>query len=139
MNPFVIYYTKTGNTKKIAEAIAKPLDTKAHNVKGVKEVPKGAFLVVGSGVYGGKAGNGIIKFLEDIPEVESGKAAVFETSGDGRKMVAGEQMKWILKKKGYIVRDSFVCPGTMFKIIRRGYPKPEHLEQAMKFAEGLKK
>ena len=138
MKPFIFYYSKTGNTKKIAEAIAEVLDTKAHNVKDVKNVPKDAFLIVGSGVYGSKASSSILKFIDGLPEVKSGEAAVFETSGDGEKIVAGEQIKWALEKKCYNVKDSFVCPGQMFMILKRGYPKPEHFEQAKKFAKSLK-
>ncbi len=139
MKPFVIYCTKTGNTKKVAEAMAGALGTKAHNVKGVKEVPEGAFLIAGSGVYAGKAGKGMLDFLEGIPEVRKGSAAVFETSGEGETVKAGEQMKRILENKRYTVRGSFVCPGQMFRLLRRGYPKPENLEQARKFAKGLEK
>ncbi|MBN1896624.1 MAG: flavodoxin [Candidatus Aenigmarchaeota archaeon] len=138
MKPFIVYCSKTGNTKKIAETMADETGTEAHNISDVRNVPKGTFLLTGSGVYGGNAGKGILNFIESLPKVKSGKAAVFETSGDGKKIVAGEQMKWALEKKGYKVTGSFVCSGTMFKIFRRGYPKPEHFEQAKKFAKSLK-
>ncbi len=138
MKPFIVYCSKTGNTKKIADAMAEVFDTEAHNTSNVKDMPKDAFLLVGSGVYGGNAGKGILDFISSLPKVKSGKAAVFETSGDGEKIIAGEQMKSILESKGYKVTGSFVCPGTMFKILRRGYPNPQNFEQARKFAKSLK-
>ncbi len=139
MNPFVVYCTRTGNTKKIAEAIAGALKTSAHNVKGVKSVPEGSFIIAGSGVYGRRAGGGIMSFLEGLPAVKKGKAAVFETSGNGGNVVAGDRMKRILEDKGYDVVGSFVCPGQTFGLWRRGCPKPEHLERAGKFALSLSK
>lgn len=138
MKPFIVYYSKTGNTRKIAEAMAEELETKAHDVREVKKVPEGSLLLTGSGVYGGKAGKDILSFIEGLPESKGGKAAVFETSGEGETVKAGEQMKWALEKKRYNVSGSFVCPGQMFKLFKRGCPKPEHFENARKFAKGLK-
>jgi flavodoxin len=139
MKPFVVYFTRTGNTKKAAEAMAGALKTGAHNVKGVKSVPEGSFIIAGSGVYGGRAGGGITDFLDGLPAVKKGKGAVFETSGDGEKVVAGEQMRFILESKGYEVKGSFVCPGRTFGLWRRGYPRPEDLDRAGKFALSLMK
>lgn len=139
MRPFVVYYTRTGNTKKVAGEIARVLKVEAQDVKDVKAVPDRSMIIVGSGVYKGKAGEEILKFLEDMPSGKCKKAAVFETSRNGKTHVAGEQMRWHLEKKGTKIVDRFVCPGQLFYIMKRGHPTKEDLEKARKFAEGLKK
>jgi hypothetical protein len=94
---------------------------------------------VGSGIYASKISGEIKKFLEGLPEVSKGKAAVFETSGEGEKTIGGDQMEWSLKRKGHRVVGKFVCSGQMFHIFNRGHPSVEELEKARKFAAGLKK
>ncbi|UCD03406.1 MAG: hypothetical protein JSV63_02115 [Candidatus Aenigmatarchaeota archaeon] len=141
MEPFVVYSTKTGNTKKVARVIAKELGVKAQGAKEVKSVPKGAPLIAGSGVYASRISGEMKDFLEDLPKVSKGKAAVFETSGgynDG-KNVGIQQLERSLKQKGYRIVGRFGCSGQMFRIFNRGHPSPEELEKAMKFAAGLKK
>jgi flavodoxin len=139
MKPFVVYSTKTGNTKKVAGVIAKELDVTANRAKEVKSSPKESFLIVGSGVYAGKISGEIKEFIEGLPKTTKGRAAVFETSGEGEHTVGGDQMEWSLKQRGYKVVDKFVCPGSMFYVFRRGYPTPKDFENARKFAAGLKR
>ncbi len=139
MKPFIAYYTKTGNTRKVAEKMASALKTKAHNVKDEPKVPKGAFLIVGSGVYGRRSGREMMDFLQALPKVKAGKAATFETSGEGSSIQAGREMGEILKNRGYSIKGSFVCPGKLFYVLRRGRPSGQDMENAKKFAEGLKK
>ncbi len=141
MKPFVVYSTKTGNTRKVALAIADALGTEAHDAArtDVSEIPKGAFVIAGSGVYGGKAGREIMDFVQSLPDVKAGKAATFETSGEGETPVAGREIAGILKNRGYDVMGHFVCPGRLFFILRRGYPGKKDLDAARKFALGLKK
>jgi flavodoxin len=141
MKPFVVYYSRTGNTRKVAETIADVLGTKARSVRDAEaaDVPKGAFIIAGSGVYASRAGRRIMDFLQSLPDVSGGSAAVFETSGDGSISVAGEQMGEVLRKRGYDIRGAFFCRGSVFRIFRRCCPLPEDLERARKFAAGLRK
>ena len=139
MTPFVVYYSKTGNTRKVATVIADALKTKARDVKETepREIPRGAFLIVGSGVYGGKTGREMMDFVQSLPVVKGGKAATFETSGEGETPVAGDEMAGILRRRGYAVNGQFVCPGKLFYVLRRGRPTKEDLERAKAFAKGL--
>ena len=138
MKPFVVYYSKTGNTRKVASEIAKTLDVKAHDVKGVKNTPDTSFLIAGSGVYAGKPGKEMVEFLNNLPAMKGKKAAIFETSRNGEELNAGKVMKAVLEKKGAKIVDRFVCPGQLFYVLRRGHPTEEDLENARKFAESLK-
>jgi len=59
----VIYYSKTGNTKKVAQAIAAELGVKAENVKAKGELAKDSFVFLGTGCYGSKPGKELLKFI----------------------------------------------------------------------------
>ena len=53
----VIYYSMTGNTKKVAEAIAAELDVSAEDVRTKGRLAKDSFLFLGSGRYFPLPGN----------------------------------------------------------------------------------
>jgi flavodoxin len=139
MKPFLLYYSKTGNTKKIAQYMSAALRTNALDVKMVStsDVPRDAFLIVGSGVYGSRVGKEMMDFLQSLPHVKSGHAATFETSGDGKEIVAGKEMGEMLEKRGYTVKASFVCPGRAFFVANRGHPSEDDIARASNFAKGL--
>ncbi len=137
MKSLVVYYSKTWNTKKVADAIAKVLDVDARGVRGLKGFSPDGLLVVGSGTYSNKSGKGMTEFLQKLPSMKGKKAAVFETASRGGG--AGREMEGILKEKGATVVGSFSCRGSLLKFINRGRPNEEDMENARKFAAGLRK
>jgi flavodoxin len=142
--PYVVYYSKTGNTKKVAEEIAKVLSVEAMGVRALQQLkgfsPSG-LLVVGSGTYANKMGKGMLNFLKDLPSMKSKHAAIFGTSGDGRFEQSGglKEMRRMLKEKGAKVVGTFCCQGKSFFFLKRGHPSEEELENARKFASSLRK
>jgi flavodoxin I len=52
----VVYYSKGGNTKKVAEAIAAELGVTIGDVTANKEPAEDCFLFLGSGCYAGRPG-----------------------------------------------------------------------------------
>ena len=60
----VIYYSNTGNTKKVAEAIATELGITAEHVKAKESLAKDSFLFLGSGCYVGKPGGIMQEFIK---------------------------------------------------------------------------
>ena len=132
----VIYYTKTKNTKKIAEAIAQELDVKIENVKEKDVLGKDSIVVLGSGLYANRLGKDIIRFIENNNFNER-KVAVFGTSGKG----AGQEtkiLKDLLEKRGANVIAEFHCKGKTMYIFNRGHPSKEELARAREFARKLK-
>ena len=61
----VLYYSMTGNTKKIAAAIAGELGVEARGIKSVDVLPQEGLLFLGSGSYGDKPGEDVAKFIAD--------------------------------------------------------------------------
>ena len=132
----VIYYSKTGNTRKIAEAIAAELDVSAEDVKTKGGSAKDSFLLLGSGNYFPLPGRGFKKFVASN-DFNGRQVALFGTSGGGkgREVAALEKM---VTAKGAKVTGKFYCKGKLFFFINRKHPDSDDLENARKFARELK-
>jgi len=132
----VVYYSISGNTKKVAEAIAAELDVKAENVKAKEWLTKGSFVFLGSGCYAGNPGKELQKFIARN-DFNGREVALFGTSSGGR----GDEvrvMEELLKSKGALIEGSFYCKGR-FVLVNRGHPSDEELAGARKFAKEMKK
>ncbi|MBA7693868.1 hypothetical protein ES703_102464 [subsurface metagenome] len=132
----VVYYSMSGNTKKVAEAIAAELDVKAENVKAKEWLTKGSFVFLGSGCYAGKPGKGLQKFIARN-DFKGREVALFGTSAGG----GGDEvrvMEELLKWEGGLIRGSFYCKGRLV-LVNRGHPNDEELAKAREFAKEMKK
>jgi len=138
MNIVLIYFSRGGNTRKVADAIAKELEISPIDVKKEQpEVSSADLLVVGSGTYGGKPGKEMVAYLQNLKPVTGKKAACFAScAGDASKTLAA--MKEILNSKGYSILDCFSCFGKFAGLSKRGHPSEEELNQAREFARKLK-
>lgn len=130
----MIYFSKKGNTKKIAEAIAYELAVKAEEVKDAK-LKDNCFIFLGSGCYGGKPAKDIINFIEDN-DLKLRNVALFGTSGAGEGVELIEMEK-ILNSKEACIKDKFFCKGK-FLFANRGRPNNDDLDKAKKFANSIK-
>jgi len=133
----VVYCSRGGNTRKVAEAIASELGVSAKDISTAGVIPPETFVLLGSGNYGGKPVKEIVNFIEKNCR-QGGKAAVFGTSaGDrGNEVAAIEKL---LAKKGVTVSGGFHCPGKFFFFIRRGRPNEEDLKKAREWARATAK
>jgi len=138
MNIALIYSSRGGSTRKVAQAMAEELEITPIDVK--KETPDVSdvdLLIVGSGTYGGKPGKKMVKFLVTLDATTNKQVAFFSTcAGDATTTLAA--MKEIMANKGYTLGDCFSCFGK-FTLIKRGHPTKEELNQAKEFARNLKK
>lgn len=138
MKFLVVYFSRGGKTRKVAEAIAQELGCEAVDVK--KETPEvsGAeLLIVGSGQYVGKLHKTLQGFLDRLQPNSKGKAAVFATAGGPDPKVI-YVLQQALETKGYKVLSSFKCRGK-FLFFNRSHPNEDDLRNAMAFAADLKK
>lgn len=133
----VLYYSLTGNTKKIARAIAEELGAEATSIKSAAGVPEDGLLFIGSGSYGDKPGEDMAKFIANN-SFTGRKVALFGTSGSGQgKEVQG--MAEALKQKGAIVIGSYYCKGKAFVVVNLGRPGKDDLAGARAFAGEMAK
>ena len=146
MNFLLVYFSRSGNTRQIAKAIAQELGINPIDINAVDldtEPPNVAdadMLVVGSGTYGGKPGKEMVNFLKNLPFVTGKKAACFATCATNAKR-ALKTMQEILTDKGYTVVDNFSCFGQYGKILaasQLGHPTAKELNQAREWAKKLK-
>lgn len=133
-----------GNTKKIAEVMAKVLEAELFDLKDVapKIVKEYGLIGFGSGIYYGKPHKKLMAFVEELNSAENKKAFVFSTSGRGKP---NNWLKENLSNKGFEVIGEFHCKGydtygitKLFGGISKGKPDEKDLKNAEKFANGLK-
>ncbi len=131
----VVYYSLSGNTKKVAEAIAAELEVKAEDVKTKEWLTKGSFVFLGSGCYASKPGKELQKFIAKN-DFKGRQVALFGTSAGGK----GDEvrvMEELLKWEGSLIKGSFYCKGR-FVLANRGHPNDEELAKAREFAKEMK-
>jgi len=103
MNAAVVYFSRTGNTKKLAEKIAEAIEAPIFDVAATapSSVAEFDLLVFGTPVEGASPTKEARAFLEDMSVVSGKKAIVFNTCrlfGNSRTNKALEKL---LSAKGY--------------------------------------
>ncbi len=133
MKAAVRYYTKTGNTKKLAEAIAEAIGVEAKPIsEGLDEHVDALFLC--NSVYAANIDKDVKYFvasnMENIGCVVNVSTAALINSTYGR-------MCDLCKALGVQISGSeFHCKGE-FKFMHKGRPNEEDLENARQFAKNL--
>ena len=131
MKTAVRYFTRTGHTKMLADAIADTVGTVARTVAVPLEEDVDV-LFLGSAVYATKLDNEIVEFINSI-NVNVGKIVCFSSAA----ILSGtyKQVKQTAAAKGFTVADEeFFCKGA-FGIIAKGRPNADDVNAAKKFAE----
>ena len=132
----VIYYSMTGNTKKVADAIATELDVAAENVKTKDKLAEDSFALLGAGLYGPLRGLGFRRFI-DRNDFAGRKVALFGTSGGGKGIEVGA-LEEAVAAKGAEVTGRFFCRGRFLFLLRK-HPTSNDLENARRFAREMAK
>jgi flavodoxin len=135
MKAVVIYCSQTGNTKKVAEAIAEVLGTKAKSVGEKIDLRNCDLICVGTGVHATRPEGGMTSFLKGLEKLEGRKGAVFGTYW----ILTGflNTLESLLKERGVDVIGKWGCKGQ-FGRFNRGRPNEKDLEDAREFAKTLK-
>lgn len=127
----VRYYTKSGNTLKLAQAIAKAVDVKEEDVS-VKLKEDVDILFLGSSLYGGRADEKVVQFIDEI-DVKVGLIVNFSTAAIFKSTY--KHIKRLVKKKNIkIAKEEFHCKGSAGKM-NPGKPDETDLEQVSAFAK----
>lgn len=133
MHIAIRYYSKTGNTKKLAKAIEETLNVKAEDVS-VKLTEDIDILFLGSSVYAAGVDNEIKKFINEI-NVNIGKVVNFSTAAVVKS--TKKQVEKLLKAKNIPMDPrEFYCKGS-FGPVHKGRPNKNDLENIKKFAKDI--
>lgn len=135
MKTVVVYCSRSGNTKKVAQAIAEVLETAARSVGEEIKLEDCDLICVGSGVHAGRPERGMMKFLRGLPRLDGKKGAVFGTYASQRGFL--DTMAAMLAEKGVDVLGKWGCRGK-FLFFNRRRPDEKDLEDARQFARKLK-
>jgi len=146
MEILVLYYSKTGNTKKLAEAIAKgveEVDGVSANLKSTKEVTKEDFInaagiIAGSPVYFGVMAADLKRVFDEFVSVrkkmENKIGAAFATSADptgGKETTIMSIIQAMLIYGMIIVGDPMSATGH-YGVACAGEPDEKTLENGRK-------
>ena len=145
MKAVIIYYSAHhGNTKKVAEAIARGRDVTLIDAQAVKSADLSGYELIGfaSGIYFGKFHKSVLDFAKN--NLPQGKKVFFlSTYGGSNGTKAVED---IVREKSAQVVGSFGCKGYdtfgPFKLVGgicKGRPNETDLKNACDFFDGLLK
>jgi flavodoxin len=131
MNISVIYYSKLGHSKKIAQAIADELGVKAQDIRDNPEIKDIESLYVVSGIYGGKSAPDMLEFLKTL-DGQQIKQAYLLTSSGGKTTRAAE-VRTVLTKLGIpVAEEKFTCQGAIF-LFGMGHPNKADIQNAIQY------
>lgn len=132
----VLYNSKGGNTRKLADVIAEEIGVKAADIRHSSLDPHANVIFLGSGVYAGKPGEDMMNFIQNR-NFNGLKVILFSTSWrTGEK--AFDEMADVLRKKGAILLRGYHCKGRA-GFFNPGHPNREDLDGAKKFARDMVK
>ena len=140
----IIYFSRSGNTKKVAIAISEELGVKARHIRTVESLPEDTDVFLGSGLYFMRPSKLVREFIRNN-DFRGKKVAIFGTSTSGIG-IETKGMEWLLKRKGAIITGKYYCPGRFFLriagkflFIRKGRPSDKDLEKARVFARSIRR
>lgn len=130
MKTVVRYFSRTGNSKKLALAVAQAIDVEAEETK----VALGGdtdILFLCNAVYAAGVDAEIKRFISDI-NVKVGKVVNISTAALLKS--TDKQIEKLLSEKGIeMAKESFACKGE-FKMMHKGKPDSGDLKRAADFA-----
>ena len=130
MNIEVRYFSRGGNTKRLAEAIAAAVGAEARDLAEPME-NRADLLFLGGSVYGGKPDPAVTAFLRKNAD-RIGRVVVFGSSASGRSAHAAIRAE--AADCGVEASEMFFhCPGA-FLFLHRNRPNDRDCESAADFA-----
>ena len=141
MNIGVRYQSRGGNTKAVAEMIAKEFDVPAlsieHPVEEYTEI-----LCLGGGVYGWKMDDSLCEFIKQLPKEKVGQIIAFSTTGFMESTL--KQIRQEAEQKGIKVNENELLVKMMLRGhsmlgLEGGNLKKEQQEKVQEFVKVIQK
>ena len=133
MKVAIRYYTRGGNTKKLADAISKAVgvDAKTTSTPLTEDVD---ILFLGSSVYANGVDNEVKEFIKGI-NVKVGQVVNFSTAAL-LKSTYKHVSKLLEEKRIPFAKEEFHCRGS-FAVLHRGRPNANDCNAAADFAKKI--
>lgn len=132
MNIAIRYYSKSGNTKKLADAIGEALHVKPETVSVPLKEPVD-ILFLGSSVYAAGVDDSIKSFISSLDPSRVKKVVNFSTAA----LLPGtyNQVEKLLKERNIpLSKEEFHCKGS-FMFMHKGHPDNNDLNNVRAFAK----
>lgn len=133
MKAAVIYATKTGHSKKIADSIAGGIKVPALDIASRPKLDDVDLLFIVGGIYGGKSIPELLEYLRGL-DGSTVREAVLVTSCVSKTAKQEEVRKLLAEKNIRVSEEEFTCQGS-FLFFGRKHPDPADLENSVKFAK----
>ncbi len=135
----VLYHSKTGNTKKVGEAIADALGCQSAKLPHVGSDVAADLLFLGAAVYA-THDHGLdpqmVSFIRTLDPAKVKRVAVYCT---GFSSAAAKLMETGLRNRGLkVAPESFYCEGK-FLLFKAGHPNAADLDRARTFGKRIAK
>ncbi|MFV0395127.1 MAG: flavodoxin family protein [Coprobacillaceae bacterium] len=128
------YYSKGGNTKKLAEAISTTLQVPAQDIN-IPLEENTDILFLGGAIYAGKVSQELAYFIEKLTPEAVKKVFVFGSSVSNKTVYS--QIQPLLKKKEVTVgTDYFNCKGK-FLLAFPSHPNQEDCNNIKEFVKTI--
>lgn len=133
MKVAIRYYTRGGNTKKLADAIAEAIGVEAKTTAEplTEDVD---ILFLGSSVYAYGVDDEVKKFIKEI-DVKVGKVVNFSTAAI-IKSTYKQVAKLLAEKNITLAKEEFACRGS-FTVMHKGKPDADDCKAAADFAKKI--
>jgi flavodoxin len=134
MKSEITYYSRSGNTKKVADAIAQALGKASKVVTPDLLLEDVEILFLGAGAYTNKVEKQVTEFIKTLNNHKVRNVALFGTYGWHKNFL--DCMRDLLKEQGInVVDETFSCKGRLFFFIYRRHPDDQDLRKAQEFAK----
>lgn len=131
MNIQIRFQSKSGNTKKVAEALGTVLGVVPERLTPLNE--KVDLLFIGGGIYAGGIHKALRKYIDRLDKDLIKEVVVFGTSASPSN--TNDKLISYLRERGFSVRDeNFHCQGRFLFTLRQK-PDAEDLAKAGEFAK----
>ncbi len=146
MKAIILYSSRSGNTKKIADAMASQLNCEAikitsDSIPSLLSLEKYDIFLIGTGLYAGTPNEDMMKYLGKLDLRNPKLFALFITWGGTPRSdkMALTRLRALLESNGQkVLQENFACFGGWKGIlIKRGHPKTEEIQAAGEWAKKL--
>jgi flavodoxin len=132
MKTALVYFSRTGHSKRIAKAIAEALQITPLDVKSKPVLDEVDLLFIVGGIYGGASSPELKAYAEGLSKSSVKKAALITSCLN--RIHRQSMIREILTRKGIdVAPDEFVCRGS-FLFFGLGHPSKEEIGAAISFA-----
>lgn len=129
----VMYHSMTGNTRKIAEAIADEVGVVAESINNDSNEVKADVLFLGDGNYVSNIHKVTKELINSLKKQNIKNIAAFGTYGGMNN--AKPRMIELMKKSGFnVLENNFFCKGKAWGLLNRNKPDTGDIEGAKEFA-----